>query len=166
MCPVIRLSDDLYQRLAQHAVGFETPPKTIERILNQMEGVEMTATASHSKGKKITQAMIEKSYELGKAVCSGKIDMGDAIDELKTLGMDSGSARDYFINLKKMLEGKKFTRTMNTATFEYFLTCMQQDYDAKTFAKVLTSAESHVDYYDGLGNGKLRSVRNVIKRFK
>ena len=44
MCPVIRLSDELYERLGGHAVGFETPPKVIERILDQVEGVESAAT--------------------------------------------------------------------------------------------------------------------------
>tara|TARA_R110002110_G_scaffold301156_1_gene515233 strand:+ start:195836 stop:196222 length:387 start_codon:yes stop_codon:yes gene_type:complete len=40
MPPVIRLSDELYHRLAAYAEGFDTPANVIERILNEKEGVE------------------------------------------------------------------------------------------------------------------------------
>jgi hypothetical protein len=37
MCPVIRVSDDLYTRLERLAEGFDTPTKVIERLLNEHE---------------------------------------------------------------------------------------------------------------------------------
>ena len=42
MCPVIRISDELYSRLESHAVGFDTPSALIERLLDSVEGIEKT----------------------------------------------------------------------------------------------------------------------------
>jgi hypothetical protein len=49
MCPVIRISDETYQRLQQLAVGFDTPDKVIERMLDE-KGVENKSMklASHN----------------------------------------------------------------------------------------------------------------------
>ena len=38
MCPVIKISDDLYKRLENYAEGFDTPAAVIERVLNIHEG--------------------------------------------------------------------------------------------------------------------------------
>lgn len=38
MSQVIRISNDLYKRLEEHATGFDTPANVIERILNFYEG--------------------------------------------------------------------------------------------------------------------------------
>lgn len=40
MPPVIRISDNLYARLEQHAKGFDTPASVIERLLDEHEGVD------------------------------------------------------------------------------------------------------------------------------
>jgi hypothetical protein len=37
MCPVIRISDDLYERLAKLAAGFDTPANVIERLVMAFE---------------------------------------------------------------------------------------------------------------------------------
>jgi len=39
MSQVIRISDELYQRLEEHASGFDSPSKVIERILDAYDGV-------------------------------------------------------------------------------------------------------------------------------
>ena len=40
MSHVIRISDKVHERLATHALGFETPTRVIEKLLDQVEGVE------------------------------------------------------------------------------------------------------------------------------
>lgn len=39
MCPVIRISDQLYARLESHAEGFDTPSALIERLLDAQDGL-------------------------------------------------------------------------------------------------------------------------------
>lgn len=48
MSQVIRISDDLYQRLEEHASGFDTPSKVIETILNAYEGKDSSAKLDSS----------------------------------------------------------------------------------------------------------------------
>jgi len=40
MCPVIRVSDELYRRLELYAVGFDTPSSVIERLLDKYEDID------------------------------------------------------------------------------------------------------------------------------
>ncbi|GAV21193.1 hypothetical protein MMIC_P2173 [Mariprofundus micogutta] len=40
MSQVIRISDKLYKRLEEHALGFDTPSNVIERIMDAYEGIE------------------------------------------------------------------------------------------------------------------------------
>jgi len=49
MCPVIRLSDDLYERLESFAVGFDTPAALIERLLDKCDGIEKTVSSEASQ---------------------------------------------------------------------------------------------------------------------
>lgn len=42
--PVIRVSDSLYERLEQHAVGFANPGSVIEKLLNSYEGIDNPIT--------------------------------------------------------------------------------------------------------------------------
>ena len=47
MSPVIRISDNLYQRfLEAYASGFDTPANVIETILNKYEGVPFSPQSS------------------------------------------------------------------------------------------------------------------------
>ena len=46
MCPVVRISDQLYTRLGSHAKGFDTPAAVIERLLDEYEGVAETEDPS------------------------------------------------------------------------------------------------------------------------
>ncbi len=41
MCPVIRISHELYARLESQAVGFDTPQALIERLLDKSDGFEV-----------------------------------------------------------------------------------------------------------------------------
>ena len=44
--PVIRIPQELFQRLGQYAKGFDTPSNVIERLLNEKEGIVESSTVS------------------------------------------------------------------------------------------------------------------------
>ena len=48
MCPVIRVSDKLYERLGKHASGFEAPSKVIERLLEAYEATNKSDAEASS----------------------------------------------------------------------------------------------------------------------
>ena len=61
MSPVIRVPEDLYSRLEQHAKGFDTPANVIETLLNHFEGVDQQASNTTS-GKDVTKKRDTTKY--------------------------------------------------------------------------------------------------------
>lgn len=49
--PIIRISDNLHKRLENHAIGFDTPANVIEKLLNQIEGVEVLEETKPDKSR-------------------------------------------------------------------------------------------------------------------
>lgn len=49
MSPIIRISDELYGRLENHAVGFDTPANVIERALDEYEKTNQILSKNPSK---------------------------------------------------------------------------------------------------------------------
>lgn len=70
MSPVIRVPDDLYSRLEQHAKGFDTPANVIETLLNHFEGIDPktsnTAPAQDVTKKRDTTKYSFKNHQHGK----------------------------------------------------------------------------------------------------
>ena len=61
MCPLIRISDDLYSRLGELAEGFDTPANVIEKLLGQSGRVKEGKEPEVSQSKSITNDVIERA---------------------------------------------------------------------------------------------------------
>ncbi len=72
MPPVIRVSDDLYNRLAKHAEGFDSPSNVVEKLLDIVEGVERPASSQRQSalaGRDMTRYSFNgQSYGKGRLV--------------------------------------------------------------------------------------------------
>jgi hypothetical protein len=72
MPPVIRVSDHLYDRLAKHAEGFDSPANVIEKLLDQVDGVERPTSSfrnSEESGRDMTKYLFNgQSYGKGRLV--------------------------------------------------------------------------------------------------
>lgn len=55
MSNVIRMPQGLYERLASHAISFDTPINVIERLLNHFEGVDLKPVIKTTRGKDNTK---------------------------------------------------------------------------------------------------------------
>ncbi len=114
---------------------------------------------------KITTEMTQAAYQISRDVYHGKMNRNDALEYLKsTHGMSKGSASDYIVNFKKMMDGEKFTRTNNAETTDYFLTKILTDYGISKLSKAIKATKEHVDYYEGLGKGNLNGIRAIVSR--
>lgn len=97
---------------------------------------------------KITMEMIQSAYETAKLVYAGSIGLTDgkrAISE--ATGMGAGSATDYMINFRHMMEGCSYARTMNQAATEYFLEHIGQNYGRERQRTAARAVLEHVAYY-------------------
>lgn len=71
MSPVIRVSEDLYSRLAGRAEGFDSPANVIEKLLDQVDGKEHRP-ASHGKPKQSKRDRTKYSFN-GKSYGKGRL---------------------------------------------------------------------------------------------
>ncbi len=67
----IKISDELYSRLAKHAEGFDTPVNVIERLLNHYEGIPEAEISRgnnnwNSRGQKDTSKYLFNGNKYGK----------------------------------------------------------------------------------------------------
>ena len=91
--------------------------------------------------------MTEAAYAASADVYFGRISKNQALHHLETnYGMNRGSASDYIVNFKKMMDGEKYTRTNNAEQTEYFLNHIFNDYGADKLGNAIKAANEHVDY--------------------
>jgi 5-methylcytosine-specific restriction protein A len=114
---------------------------------------------------KITTEMTLAAYQAAKDVYHDRMSKNDALESLEVdHGMNRGSASDYIVNFKKMMDGEKYIRTNNAETTDYFLTQIFSDYGVVKLGGAIKAANEHVDYYEGLGRGNLNGIRTIISR--
>ncbi|MBU3196001.1 hypothetical protein KPL26_04880 [Clostridium algidicarnis] len=121
---------------------------------------------SNSKGRetmKITNEMTHRAYEIIKMVHCGNLTRNEAKYKIADeTGMNAGSAGDYVTNFLAMMEGQRYTRTMNTYATRYLLENIRLEFGEEQFQKALEATKEHVKYYNGLKNGTLHSIQNII----
>ncbi len=163
--PTIRISDALFKTLASMAVGFDTPQSVIERLIQQTEGVEMVQEKAQ-ENQKTTLDVIEKISPIAKAVFEQTLSMEVGQDRLvKNAGMNPNSALMYLQVFQKMMEGKGYKRAINGTATQCFLDDIHKSYGDDAVIKALTSVDEHIEYYEALGHGKLKNIREIHQRF-
>lgn len=115
----------------------------------------------------ITADMCKEAYEISKMVYHGKTSRtkGKLLIAEKT-GMVAGSAQDYITDFLAMMNGERYTRTLNLYATEYFLKSIKMDYGKESFFKALDACQQHVDYYNKLGYGKQVKTQELIQRLR
>ena len=115
---------------------------------------------------KITDSQIEESYLNAKAVFDGGMTLSDAITDLvSNSSMNKSSATDYIRNFQQMMNGMEYQRTLNLQATEYFLESILKDYGEKYLWLALGAVQKHLDYYEGIGKSKQRSIREIVGRY-
>ena len=114
----------------------------------------------------ITESMVKDIYLIASKVYSDSFTMQSALEELeRNHSMNRGSAKDYLTNYKCLLDGIKYKRTMNEYATKYFLYHILKDRGLQSLKNALSAVQQHVDYYDSLGHGNLKSIRAVLVNY-
>lgn len=107
---------------------------------------------------------IRLAYEMSKQCYEGKISRTYARECISASGnISENSANDYIYNLKSMLEGRHYTRTLSSCATKYFIERIHADYGENAYHAAIKATELHVDYYNSLGYGKRRNIERVLK---
>lgn len=128
----------------------------------------MDVIENQDNGRKtITADMSKAAYEISKMVYQGKITRtkGKELIAQKT-GMVAGSAQDYITDFLAMMNGERYTRTLNLFATEYYLKSIRADYGKEAFEKALEACQKHVEYYNKLGYGKQVKTQELIDRLR
>jgi hypothetical protein len=116
---------------------------------------------------KINSKSIPLAYKLAQQVYDGKIKQSDAA---KTLSADEvmnlHSATDYINNFKLMMAGRKFQRTLNYDSMDYFLDNIYKDYGISSLSKALLALNQHIEYYEGLQSVTMKKMRQLVAKYK
>lgn len=131
--------------------------------LRQYRDSFLNSNSGGNETVKITNEMTHRGYEIVKMVYHGSLTRNEAKYKIADeTGMNPGSAGDYVTNFLAMMDGQRYTRTMNTYATRYILESIRKDYGEEQFQKALEATKEHVKYYNGLNNGTLHSIQKVI----
>ncbi|MBZ4187637.1 HNH endonuclease [Niabella beijingensis] len=110
--------------------------------------------------------VISECYEISKQVFEKKIRRTEGISFLADrYGTNKNSTAGYIHDFRCLMEGRRFTRRMNSLAMEYFLENILKDYGTKVLEKALFAFDEHIKYYEGLRKVNLRAMKLIYKRY-
>lgn len=115
--------------------------------------------------QKITEQMVERSYEIGKKIRNKEMTLTDGVKVLINVGMNKASAADYIYNYKKLTSGEKFIRTTNIYATNYFLDRIFVEEGKEGLRTALKSLADHINYYETKSTGKVKARKEIHDRF-
>ncbi|NLN49645.1 MAG: DUF4268 domain-containing protein [Clostridiales bacterium] len=139
-----------------------------DKLKIALEKVDINANQSTgvSESTVLTSEMTAVAYEVSKKVFEGSVGRSEGKDEIvRRTGMNVGSAGDYITNFLAMMNGEKYTRTLNEYSTRYFLEHIQEDYGVPALQKAVAACSKHAVYYATLGHGRLAYVERIVEEF-
>jgi 5-methylcytosine-specific restriction protein A len=101
----------------------------------------------------ITAEEISAAYTTAKAVMLGTISEAQGVKQLAVRGMSASSASDFIRNLRQMLNGAEYQRTLSIPAVEFYLRNIRADFGNAAYGNALQSVERHLAYYEALSTG-------------
>ncbi len=115
---------------------------------------------------KVTKELIHIAYEVAVNVYQGKLTRKEGIDKIVADGrMNHNSAADYIHNLKRLLEGDKFTRTLNSYAMDYYLQNINLNFGKRGLSNALKALKSHITYYENLQGVTMHLMREIFLKY-
>jgi hypothetical protein len=114
---------------------------------------------------KISNDAVQAAYDTAKEIYEGRLSNQQGLNILeKQYSLNRNSAADYIQNYSCMVEGRRFTRTLNAYATEYFLKRFLEE-DKDRLLAALSALHQHIDYYERIGNSRVRAGRAIYERF-
>ena len=115
--------------------------------------------------KKISDSASIAAYDVAKRVYNATLDRESGLASLTTdHSMNRNSASDYLGNFVCMLEGRRYTRTHNAFSTDYYLTQIHHDFGSDGLRNALMAVNLHLMYYEGLRKTTLNKIRSIYAK--
>lgn len=113
----------------------------------------------------INTTLIPEIYNISKLVNNGTLKRSEGVKRISEKGVNKNSATDYIYGFKAMIEGKRFTRTLNKASVEYFMQNILNDFGLRTLHNALIALELHIEYYENAQKAVMHNMRDIFARY-
>ncbi|HEY0743534.1 MAG TPA: HNH endonuclease [Chryseosolibacter sp.] len=115
---------------------------------------------------KIPNQLIPVAYQISKQVYENQLTFSEGKNQLVGDGrMNSNSAADYINNFRYMMDGIRFTRTLNAFSMEYYFESIFKDYGESKLLKALNALKLHIEYYEGLEKIRMHKMRDIYDKY-
>ena len=115
----------------------------------------------------ILNSLVPEIYGIVKQVIDGSVRRKEGISLLaQRSGINDSTAGDFIHMMRRMLDGKRFTRNSSAYITEYFLVQIRGDYGEDSFQKALTALEQHINYYSEIRHTPLITLKAVYNKYR
>ena len=115
---------------------------------------------------KINREQYEEAYKAGKKYYDGELGLTAAKKSLASVGINQNSAKDLIFNLRPLLDGQRFTRSLSTAVIDDYLTWILRDYGNAYLKRAVSSVEQHIQYYRSITGAPMRPQTEVLEKHR
>jgi 5-methylcytosine-specific restriction protein A len=116
---------------------------------------------------KIGLTEIQAAYALSRDVAEGKLTDLEAAHELRdSYGMNLSSASAYVRKRRQMLDGERYTRTMNIKATRYYLENIFSDEGEDGLISAISAVRKHSKYYSEQGKSSLPSIMDLVSQIE
>ena len=139
-----------------------------DKLKSTLEEVDTNNSPStdNSNNISITNEMVAYAYEISKKVFENELGRTEGRDEIANkANMNSGTASSYISAFLAMMNGERYTRTLNEYSTRYFLNAIFEDYGEEALQKALKACSKHSTYYSALGHSKLAYVDKILEEY-
>jgi len=114
---------------------------------------------------KIERTKYEEAYRCGQKVHAGKMGITNAMKRLQTIGLNPISAAYLVYGVKHMLNGHRYTRTLNASVTSDFLTWIERDYNKIFLQNAVSALRQHIEYYQSLTKTPMTRHVKILEKY-
>ncbi len=114
---------------------------------------------------KITKEQIQKAFEIGKGIYLNQFSLNEGAESLTNMGMKKSSGLDYIYAYSNLIQGKLFTRTINSYGTDYYLERIYNENGISGLKTALLSLYQHIEYYEETSGAKVKKGREIYEKY-
>jgi len=115
----------------------------------------------------IKHELVPLAYDIAVKVKNNEINLREGKQIIvKGNRMNSNSAADYINNFKCLIEGRKFTRTLNFYSMDYFLNQIYIDYGKSVLSNSVSALKKHIEYYENKQKSTMHKMRSLVNKYQ
>jgi len=114
---------------------------------------------------KNTEEKIHEAYKVAKKVHLNQISVSDGAKKLVDVGMKKTSGLDFIYAYSKLIQGKLYTRTINSYATDYYLNQIYLENGKSGLKKALLALYQHIEYYEEASSSSVKKGREIYEKY-